>query len=129
MPVPPTTAPAPPPSPATRPFAGSRTVVRVTRRLLDLIRTIPKVGLAFLLVWPFGIGPLAGIVAIAAHTTGALGKLFVELNENADQRPVEGIRSVGGSCGNAAGPRPGSTVILPPAPDQAGRRRVGSRLG
>jgi phosphonate transport system permease protein len=83
--------------PATHTFVGSRTVVFVTRRLLELMRTIPQVVLAFILVWPFGVGPLAGIVAIAAHTTGSLGKLFVELNENADQRPVEGIRSVGGS--------------------------------
>jgi len=83
--------------PATRTFVGSRTVVFIIRRLLELFRTIPQVVLAFILVWPFGIGPLAGIVAIAAHTTGALGKLFCELNENADLRPVEGIRSVGGS--------------------------------
>jgi phosphonate transport system permease protein len=83
--------------PATHTFVGSRVVVVGTRRLLEFMRTIPQVVLAFILVWPFGIGPLAGIVAIAAHTTGALGKLFVELNENADQRPVEGVRSVGGS--------------------------------
>jgi phosphonate transport system permease protein len=83
--------------PATRTFVGSRTVVVLTRRLLEMLRTVPQVVLAFILVWPLGIGPLAGIVAIAAHTTGALGKLFCELNENADQRPVEGIRSVGGS--------------------------------
>ena len=83
--------------PATHTFVGSRWVVFVTRRLLEMLRTIPQVGLAFILVWPFGIGPLAGILAIAIHTTGALGKLFCELNENADTRPVEGIRSVGGS--------------------------------
>jgi phosphonate transport system permease protein len=82
---------------ATRIFVGSRTIVFVTRRLLEVMRTIPQVVLAFILVWPFGIGPLAGIVAIAVHTTGALGKLFCELNENADLRPVQGIRSVGGS--------------------------------
>jgi phosphonate transport system permease protein len=83
--------------PATRTFVGSRTIVFVTRRSLEVLRTIPLVVLAFILVWPFGIGPLAGIVAIAVHTTGALGKLFCELNENADLRPVDGIRSVGGS--------------------------------
>lgn len=83
--------------PATRTFVGSRTVVIVTRRLLETLRTVPQVVLAFILVWPFGIGPLAGILAIAIHSAGALGKLFVELNENADLRPVEGIRSVGGS--------------------------------
>ena len=83
--------------PATHTFAGSRTIVVLTRRMLEVMRTIPQVVLAFILVWPFGIGPLAGIVAIAVHTTGTLGKLFVELNENADHRPVDGIRSVGGS--------------------------------
>jgi phosphonate transport system permease protein len=83
--------------PATRIFVGSGTLVFVTRRLLEIMRTIPQVVLAFILVWPFGIGPLAGIVAIAVHTTGTLGKLFCDLNENADLRPVDGIRSVGGS--------------------------------
>jgi phosphonate transport system permease protein len=83
--------------PATRSFVGSRTIVFITRRLLEVMRTIPQIVLAFILVWPFGIGPLAGIVAIAVHSTGALGKLFCELNENADQRPIEGICSVGGS--------------------------------
>jgi phosphonate transport system permease protein len=83
--------------PATRTFVGSRVVVFTTRRFLEVMRTIPQVVLAFILVWPFGIGPLAGILAIAVHTTGTLGKLFCELNENADLRPVDGIRSVGGS--------------------------------
>jgi phosphonate transport system permease protein len=83
--------------PATRTFVGSRAIVFITRRFLEVLRTIPQVVLAFILVWPFGIGPLAGIVAIAVHTTGALGKLFCELNENADMRPVDGIRSAGGS--------------------------------
>jgi len=83
--------------PATRPLVGSRAVVYATRRLLEVMRTIPQVVLAFILVWPFGVGPLAGILAIAIHTTGTLGKLFAELNENADMKSVQGIRSVGGS--------------------------------
>jgi phosphonate transport system permease protein len=83
--------------PAARTLTANRAVVFVTRRLLELLRTIPQVVLAFILVWPFGIGPLAGILAIALHTTGSLGKLFSELNENADLRPVEGIRATGGS--------------------------------
>ena len=83
--------------PATGTLLGLRPVVFVLRRLLEFLRTIPQVVLAFIFVWPFGIGPLAGILAIAIHTTGALGKLFLELNENADLRAVEGIRSVGGS--------------------------------
>jgi phosphonate transport system permease protein len=83
--------------PATRILVGSAAIVFATRRGLEFMRTVPQVVLAFILVWPFGIGPLAGILAIAVHTTGTLGKLFCELNENADLRPVDGIRSVGGS--------------------------------
>ena len=83
--------------PAARTLTANRAVVFLARRVLEVFRTIPQVVLAFIFVWPFGIGPLAGILAIAIHTTGALGKLFSELNENADQRPIEGIRSVGGS--------------------------------
>lgn len=83
--------------PATRTLVGNRTVVFVVRRVLEVMRSIPQVVLAFILVWPFGIGPLAGILAIGVHTTGSLGKLFSELNENADTRAADGIRSVGGS--------------------------------
>ena len=50
-----------------------------------------------ILVFAVGVGPLAGVIAIAIHTAGALGKLFSEVNENASMRPVEGIRGVGGN--------------------------------
>ncbi len=83
--------------PATFILLRNRTAVFAIRRILEIFRAIPQVVLAFILVWPFGIGPLAGVLAIAIHTTGALGKLFSELNENADLKPVEGIQSAGGS--------------------------------
>jgi phosphonate transport system permease protein len=83
--------------PATGTLMPLRSLVFFLRRMLEILRTVPQVVLAFIFVWPFGIGPLAGILAIGIHTTGALGKLFLELNENADLRAVEGIRSVGGS--------------------------------
>ena len=83
--------------PGARTLTANRTVVFFARRIAEIFRTIPQVVLAFILVWPFGIGPLAGVLAIAIHTTGALGKLFSELNENADLRPVEGIKAAGGS--------------------------------
>ena len=37
------------------------------------------------------------MIAIAFHTTGALGKMFSEVNENASLKPVEGLASVGAS--------------------------------
>src|SRR5882757_3968679 len=59
------------------------------RRLLELARTVPVIA--------FGLGPMAGVLAIAIHSTGALGKLFSEIVENADMKPVEGVRSTGAS--------------------------------
>jgi phosphonate transport system permease protein len=83
--------------PAARNLVRNRPVLWITRRLLEVARSIPQVVLAFIFVWPFGIGPLAGILAIGIHSTGALGKLFSEVNENADMRPVEGMRAAGGN--------------------------------
>jgi phosphonate transport system permease protein len=83
--------------PAARNLMHSGLTLWVTRRLLEVMRSIPQVVLAFILVWPFGIGPLAGILAIGIHSTGALGKLFSEVNENADMRAVEAMRASGGN--------------------------------
>jgi phosphonate transport system permease protein len=83
--------------PAARNLVHNRAVLWVTSRLLEVMRSIPQVVLAFILVWPFGIGPLAGILAIGIHSTGALGKLFSEVNENADMRAMEGMRAAGGN--------------------------------
>ena len=71
-------------------------VVRVAvKRLLEFCRTVPNIVFALLFVTAFGLGPLPGILAIAIHTLGALGKLFTEIVENIDLNPVEGVRSAG----------------------------------
>jgi phosphonate transport system permease protein len=67
------------------------------RRLLEFTRTVPGIVFALIFVMAFGLGPMAGVLAIALHSTGALGKQFSELVENADMKPVEGIRSTGAS--------------------------------
>ncbi|MCP3440444.1 phosphonate ABC transporter, permease protein PhnE [Bradyrhizobium sp. CCGUVB14] len=69
----------------------------VVRRLLEFARTVPGIVFALIFVIAFGLGPMAGVLAIAIHSTGALGKLFSEIVENADMKPVEGIRSTGAS--------------------------------
>ena len=69
----------------------------VARRFLEFLRTVPEIVFALIFVWAFGIGPLAGILAIAIHTAGANGKLFAEVVENAESGPVEGVRSAGGN--------------------------------
>lgn len=69
----------------------------VVRRLLEFARTVPGIVFALIFVIAFGLGPVAGVLAIAIHSSGALGKLFSEVVENADMKPVEGIRSTGAS--------------------------------
>jgi phosphonate transport system permease protein len=78
----------------TSPSAWLRFTVR---RLLEFARTVPGIVFALIFVIAFGLGPMAGVLAIAIHSTGALGKLFSEIVENADMKPVEGIRSTGAS--------------------------------
>jgi phosphonate transport system permease protein len=83
--------------PAARNLVRHGPVLWISRRLMEVMRSIPQVVLAFILVWPFGIGALAGILAIGIHSTGTLGKLFSEVNENADMRPVAGMKAAGGN--------------------------------
>ena len=67
------------------------------RRGLEFSRTVPAIVFALIFVMAFGLGPMAGVFAIAIHSTGALGKLFSEIVENIDMKPVEGVRSTGAS--------------------------------
>jgi phosphonate transport system permease protein len=83
--------------PAARNLAPARWISGLTRRHLEVCRTVPDLVIAQILVWSYGIGPVAGILALSIHTTGALGKLFSEIHENADMRPIEGMRAVGGN--------------------------------
>jgi phosphonate transport system permease protein len=69
----------------------------VVRRALEFARTVPGIVFALIFVIAFGLGPMAGVLAIAIHSTGALGKQFSEIVENADMKPVEGVRSTGAS--------------------------------
>jgi phosphonate transport system permease protein len=69
----------------------------VVRRGLEFSRTVPSIVFALIFVIAFGLGPMAGVFAIAIHSTGALGKLFSEIVENIDMKPVEGVRSTGAS--------------------------------
>lgn len=83
--------------PAAQNLAPARWMYWLSRRFLEVCRGIPEILLALVFVFMIGIGPLAGVLAIAIHTAGALGKLFAEVNENASSRPIEGITAVGGT--------------------------------
>jgi phosphonate transport system permease protein len=66
------------------------------RLLLNALRAIPELVWAALVVLAAGLGPNAGTLALALHTSGVLGRLFAEALENAPQEPAEALR-LGGS--------------------------------
>ena len=72
-------------------------IVQPVRRLMDSFRAINEIVFALLFVVAVGLGPLAGILALAVHNTGIVAKLFSEAVEAIDPRPVEGIRATGAS--------------------------------
>ncbi|MCC7476812.1 phosphonate ABC transporter, permease protein PhnE [bacterium] len=75
--------------------ALGRLMFSLTRGLLNLLRAFPEYILAILLVMLAGPGPLAGVLALAIHGVGSLGKLFAEAIEQADPAPVEAVRATG----------------------------------
>ena len=83
--------------PAAANLASGPLAYWIVRRVLEFARAVPDLVFAIVFVFAFGLGPLAGVLAIALHTLGAQGKLFAEANENIDMRPLEGLRAAGAS--------------------------------
>jgi phosphonate transport system permease protein len=69
----------------------------LVRRWLEFCRTVPDIVFAMIFLIAFKSGPMAGALALTVHTMGALGKLFAEVVENIDMKPVEGTTATGGS--------------------------------
>jgi phosphonate transport system permease protein len=82
---------------ASQNLTKSKGVVFFTRRLMEFCRTVPELVFALIFVVAFSLGPLPGILALAIHTAGALGKLFAEVVENIDMKPVDGVLAAGGN--------------------------------
>jgi phosphonate transport system permease protein len=84
-------------------FAAARNVVgnpvgyRVTRFVLSVFRTLPEVIVAAVFVAAFGLGAVAGIMALILFTFGFVAKLFSESIEAVDPGPIEAIRASGGN--------------------------------
>ena len=80
---------------STRGLARWPALIGLFRRTMDGMRAMPEIVIALVLIYILGGGPVPAMIAIAFHTAGALGKLFSEVAENADLKPVEGLSSVG----------------------------------
>ncbi len=84
-------------------FGAARTTLPVRilqfgfRRFADSLRALDYLVWALVFVRAIGLGPMAGILAIAVVDLGTLMKLFSEAIDNADRGPVEGVRAAGGS--------------------------------
>jgi phosphonate transport system permease protein len=65
------------------------------RLLMNLLRSVPDLVVGTLFIVAVGLGPLAGVMALALNTGGVLAKLFSEAVEAIDKGPVEGVRATG----------------------------------
>ncbi len=66
-----------------------------TRTVMNLLRSVEVLIIALMMVTAVGIGPFAGVLALAIHGVGALGKLYSEAIESIDPGPIEAITATG----------------------------------
>ncbi|WP_286997981.1 MULTISPECIES: phosphonate ABC transporter, permease protein PhnE [Comamonas] len=70
---------------------------RVTRQFMNVVRSINELILALVFVSAVGLGPFPGVLALALHGMGMLGKFFAEAIEEIDDGPLQALRSAGAS--------------------------------
>jgi phosphonate transport system permease protein len=80
---------------AARNLSPNPVVFHATRQLLNCMRGINEIILALIFVAAIGLGPFAGVLALAIHGAGMLGKFFAEAMEDIDEGPLEAFRSAG----------------------------------
>jgi phosphonate transport system permease protein len=72
-------------------------VYRLTRALLNLLRSIPELIMGIIFVAMVGFGALPGVLAVGFHSVGMIGKFFAESIEHVDPKPIEAARAAGAS--------------------------------
>ncbi|WP_421981925.1 phosphonate ABC transporter, permease protein PhnE [Roseibium sp.] len=83
-------------------FLGAKNIMPISwlrlgaRRGFDALRAVEQIILALIFIRAFGLGPLAGILAIAVSEIGTFSKLFSEALENTSKKPVDGVKASGG---------------------------------
>jgi phosphonate transport system permease protein len=82
---------------AAKNVVGQRILRFLSRRALDTIRGVDTLIWALIFINVVGLGPFAGILAIAMSDVGSFGKLFSEAIETADAKPIDGVKATGGS--------------------------------
>lgn len=72
-------------------------IYAAAKAVLNLLRTIPEILWALIFVFVVGLGPFPGVLALGFHTGGVLGKLFGEVLDDVDAKPLEALQSTGAS--------------------------------
>lgn len=80
---------------AARNLSRNRWVFHTTRQALNFTRSINELILALIFVSAVGLGPFPGVLALALHGLGMLGKFFAESIEDIDQGPIEALQATG----------------------------------
>ncbi len=80
---------------AARNLSPHPAVFHLMRQVLNIMRGINEIILALIFVAAVGLGPFPGVLALALHGAGMLGKFFAESIEDIDQGPIEALRSTG----------------------------------
>jgi len=80
---------------AARNLQSRRWVYQSTRQVLNVVRSINELILALVFVSAVGLGPFPGVLALALHGAGMLGKFFADAIEEIDQGPLEALRATG----------------------------------
>ncbi len=83
---------------ASQNYSPHRFVYSIARTWLSFHRAMPELIIALLLVLMYGFGPIAGVLALAIHTSGVLGKFFADEIENAPPGPQMALASSGASA-------------------------------
>jgi len=73
----------------------SRITYVAARAVVSFLRAMPELVSALFLVLAYGFGPIAGVLALALHAAGFLGKFYAEDVENADPKPQEALIAIG----------------------------------
>lgn len=82
---------------ASRNYTPHKIIYALARGWLGVHRSMPELIIALIFVLMYGFGPIAGIFALAVHTSGVLGKFFADEIENAPPGPQQALRSAGAS--------------------------------
>ncbi|WP_255964271.1 PhnE/PtxC family ABC transporter permease, partial [Staphylococcus aureus] len=75
-------------------YTFNRATYVTARGIVSLLRAVPELISALFLVLAYGFGPIAGVLALALHACGFLGKFYAEDIETADDKPQEALRAI-----------------------------------